>query len=161
MTIIAMNLVNGALTEHKHFPNQYSSFARVGDRYFAGGPNGLAEMTPGGKDVFVSASVTFNNNIDASVKFGSLDFGDSRMKRVTDIYLEAESDGALNLHVFTDDDEYVYPVTDIRPPLANRKANIGKGIRTRRWQFGISNQDGANFTIAGMSVLVATMARRV
>jgi len=153
MKIIVMNLVNGALTEYEHFP--FNSFAKIGNRYFACGSEGnigLVELT-GPKDDTTS--------IDAALKFGQLDFKDSHMKRVPDVYIEAESDGVLNLHVYTDADEYVYPVNDIPPPMLNRKTLIGKGIRTRRWQFGISNQDGANFSIASMSVLVNTMERRV
>lgn len=147
--IAALNTVHGAVTEYDH---TFVSFASIGSRHFGAGPDGIFELVGADDD---------GTPIAADVRTGKLDFNDSHTKRATDAYVEASCDGQLVFHVHTPTADYAYPLGDPSDELVNRKANLGRGVKTRRWQFGLTNEAGADFEVAEISVLVDATSRRV
>jgi hypothetical protein len=147
--MVAMNTVNGAVTA---YDLPFVSLVTINGRCFGAGALGIFELV---------GDTDNGQAIAASVRTGRLDFADSHGKRATDAYVEASSAGNLDFQVVTDSNEYSYPLGAPSVNLVNRKANLGRGIKTRRWQFGLSNASGADFEMAGMSVLVDATARRV
>lgn len=150
--IVVMNTVNGAVTEYEFPSISLTSLATINGKHFGAGPQGIFELT---------GNTDNGTAIAAEIQTGKLDFGDSRGKRVSDAYVEASSTGQMSFSVVTDAGSYSYPLGAPSVHLVNRKANLGKGIKTRRWQFKLNNVSGAAFEVAGMSVLVNSTARRV
>lgn len=151
MKMLSMNLANGAVTEYENFP--FVSFASVGGRTFAAGADGLFELTGTTDD---------GEAIAALVRLGKLDLGGTQQKRVTTAYVEATSEAALALHVFTEEgDDHAYPMGNTAETLAVHRALLGRGIRSKRLQIGLGNPGGGAFAVASVAVLVESGSRRV
>lgn len=149
MMIAALNTVHGAVTE---YDMPFVSLASIGGRYFGAGPSGIFELT-GGTDNGVA--------IAADIRTGKLDFGGSYKKSVSDVFIEASSAGELALQVYTDTATFSYSLDNPSTFMTNRRGKIGKGTKTRRWQFGVTNAAGCDFTINNFSALVAILSRRI
>lgn len=151
MKTFCMNLPTGAVTEYANFP--FVSFASLGGRTFAAGAGGLFELT----------GTTDNGEaIAALVKLGKLDLGGTQQKRVSSAYVEVSSEAALALHIFTEEgDDHAYPLGNTAETLAVHRALLGRGIRAKRMQIGLSNPGGGAFAVASVAVLVESGNRRV
>lgn len=150
MTTLCLNATNGAVTTFE-LP-ACTSFAVLGGRVFATGPAGLIELT-GDTDAGTA--------IAARVLLGNADFGDSHQKRIGEVYLDAlAAPGALNFEVVAEGEPYRY-TAEARSERGPHKAKTGRGLRSRRYQPGFSNNDGQDFTVLGLALLITAEGRRV
>lgn len=88
-------------------------------------------------------------DINSEVEFGISDLGAEDMTRLGYVTFDMRSSGALKLHVTVDGEDTTidYTVEQLRPGLHPVPVRTGRGLRSRNWQFGVSNVDGADFDI--------------
>jgi hypothetical protein len=148
-----MNTISTAVTTFENY--EYNSFTKFNGRYLAAGPGGIVIVDQGDKDD--------TTNIDAAMLSGELDFNSPQLKRMSDFYLAMRAAGNIALTVSTDEMgayDYTIKPYDIET-LKQRRDLIGKGMRGRYWQFGLSNTDGCDFDFDAYSMLVVDTSRRV
>ena len=148
-----MNTLTNSVTHYVAYP--YNSFAEFGGRYLAAGPGGLYQVEVGGTDTGAS--------INASLSFGQTDFDNEYQKRVSDYYIGMRSGDDINLTV-TVDEKYsasylISPFTESE--LKQRRSGLGKGLKGKYWQFGLTNTNGADFDFDTMNVAAVPLSRRV
>lgn len=96
-----------------------------------------------------------------------LDFATSRQKRVSAAWVGYTSDGELILKVRAVDMgemvEYCYKGRNIgaQADPAENRVKIGKGLRSRYWQFELANVDGADFEIDQVELYPIRLGSRV
>jgi hypothetical protein len=140
-SVLAMNLANGAVTEYQQFP--YNSFAVFAGKVLAAGAGGIVELT-GGTDQ--------GAQIAASVLTGLDDFGSDFNKRVTDAYVGAKSGSDMVFSVVVAGTSYTFTLPTTGADVRNHKAQLGKGLKHRYFQFGLANSGGADFALDGLAV---------
>lgn len=144
-----------AATEYENY--EFNSFAQVGSTYLGAAYDGIYEL---------SGSNDAGANIAAVVRTGLLDFGASQLKQVTRAYLGYTSDNRLILKtIATDGGQKTERWYELRDKTADdiREARIklGKGVKSRYWQFELINTDGGDFEIDQLQLLPLMLSRRV
>ena len=105
--------------------------------------------------------------IAAGIDTGTSDLGSPNSKRMGYAYLGAQTDGALLFNVQSMQAGsrlvYAYPFENwaIDDGYAPTRAKLGKGIRSRYWQFGVRNKNGSNFIIEDLQVVYDLTGRKV
>ena len=145
-----MNLADGAMTEYQQF--QFNSFAVFAGKVLAAGAGGIVELT---------GSTDQGAQIAASVLTGLDDFGIDFNKRVTDAYVGAKSGSDMVFSVVVAGIKYDYPLATTGADVRNHKANLGKDLKHRYFQFGLANAGGADFALDGLAVRGVPLSRRV
>jgi hypothetical protein len=149
---VAMHTETMALTTYSNYP--FNSFATFNGVYLGAGPAGIFALS-GTDDAGV--------NIDASARVGSSDFSTSHVKRVDRVYVGYRTDGDMILRIFTDEihvRDYRLRATG-RAGLHGNHVRLGKGLRSRYWQFEVRNVDGADFQMNMIELEPTTLQRRV
>jgi hypothetical protein len=149
-SVLAMNLANGAVTEYQQFP--FNSYAVFAGKVLAAGAGGIVELT-GGTDQ--GAQIT------SSVLTGLDDFGTDFNKRVTDAYVGAKSGSDMVFSVVVAVTKYDYTLPTTGVDVRNHKAQLGKGLKHRYFQFGLANSGGADFALDSLAVRGVPLSRRV
>ena len=135
----------------------FNSLCRIGDRYFGARDDGVY-LLEGEDDA--------GQPIDSAVRSMMLDFGSARQKRVTSAYLGYKSDGKLLLRVRSVDDgqlvENWYEAKQVtaEAPRAGYRT-LGRGMRSRYWQFELVNVEGADFELDKLELHPVYLSRRV
>jgi len=149
---VAMHTETMAVTTYSNYP--FNSFAAFNGIYLAAGDAGLFALTGATDDgVF----------IDAAMRVGITDFGDSHLKRVPRMYIGYRTDGDLILRVITDEAhtrDYPLRSTGVSG-IHGAHVKIGKGVNARYWQFEIRNVDGADFELSAIEAKPILTARRI
>jgi len=148
-----LNTRKGALTEYGSW--QFNSFATFNGQVLAAGPSGIVVL--GAQDKDNTTAIT------ARVRTGKDSFKSSFHKRVPRIYLGYESTGDLLVRTITTEGgerTYLLPWNNITG-VQQRRAPVGKGPRSRYWQFEVENKDGADFAVDNLLVHPVTLRRRV
>lgn len=145
---LSLNLPNRAVTEHTGL--SIASYARVGARVFAGGPDGLFEVTGTTDD---------GAAIESAFTLGLLDIDVDQQKRPKCAYVEASATAPIDLHVIHEGTDYSYPMDNDRTGLVVHKTPLGRGIRAKRLQIGVSS-DGL-VGLAAITIPVVDSSRRV
>lgn len=146
----AVNLTNNASSTYENY--NFNSMARWGEVYLAASDDGLF-VIGGDSDDGVA--------IEAALTLGKVDYGSARLKSIPYVYVGAASADDANLTVKVDEgDEYTYTLP-ASEQLGTRRAVLGKGLRSRYWQFTISNDGGADIEIDSVNIEVAELARRL
>ena len=101
--------------------------------------------------------------IVAELRTGLDDFGDETLKASAAAYIAVTSSGALELIVRVDGGkEYVYDLD--RPMVVDEhgpsRFPLGRGLRSRFWQVGVRNKDGAYFELDKLGLAIAAPRRR-
>lgn len=116
---------------------------------------------------FESVNVMTNDApVDAFVLNGALGKDASHVKRIPNVYVSGEAWGPMALTVFCDDDgdpvEYEYPF-ELRRNIStrNNRVALGKGLRSRYWQFKFSNTGGEYFALRTAAADTAITSRRL
>lgn len=145
-----MNAANYGVTQYSNYA--FNSFAKVGGTYLAANSAGLFKLE-GDDDAGVS--------IDALVKTGRVDVGNGSQTRIEKAYLGCKSDGKMLLKTITGDNiERWYTSTNPRSGSDTLKFTLGKGVKTRYWQFELANIDGQDFDIGDIELLPVVLTRR-
>jgi len=96
-----------------------------------------------------------------------LDMGSSRMKRIRSAYLGYTSTNELVLKVRSVDDgqlsEHWYKAAPVTSAEAPREGyvRVGQGLRSRYWQFELTNVDGGDFEIDQLEMYPLYLGRRI
>jgi hypothetical protein len=130
----------------------FSSFTVWNDKNYAANDQGLFELTGSDDD---------GTPIAASILTGKSDLGTVQHKRMAYVYVGASSDNGLQLAVHTDNGETnTYTVTAAEL-MGNSRTAIGKGLRSKYWQFEITNIDGGDFELESFEMRPDATIRRI
>jgi hypothetical protein len=144
------------VSQYQNYP--FNSLARIGSRYFAAGADGLYELT---------GSTDAGAPIVGYLKSGKLDFGSAMQKRMDSAYFAVATDGTVRLKVITHEDganvETWYQVTsrDEGEVAENIRLKIGKGLRSRYWQFELVVDEASSFELEEMQLIPMMLTRRL
>lgn len=148
-----LNTRKSSLSEYDNF--SFNSYAQFNGKVLACGPSGVFELGLQGTDAGTA--------IDATVTFGQESFASSLHKRVPRIYLGHVADGDLRFSTITTEGgtrTYALDWNGVSG-TQQRRIPVGKGPRSRFWQFSVSNVDGADFELNDLLVYVTRLRRRV
>lgn len=144
-----MNTENFAVSEYQNYP--FNSFAEINKQYYGANGNGI---------YLLEGSDDAGTNIDATFTVGKISFGNT-MSRADNAYLALRSDGAMLLKTVADDGvERWYELESSDWTLRDMRVKMGRGVKSRYWQFTISNVDGANFEVDELVLLPIILKRR-
>lgn len=143
------------LSEYQGF--NFNSFAEIGGKYYGAADDGLY-LLEGDDDA--------GTPIDASIKTMMIDFGSSQQKRVRSAYLGYTATGKLLLKVRAVDEgtlkEHWYEAQELTAQAPREQmVRIGRGLRSRYWQFELVNLDGADFELDVLELHPVVLNRRV
>lgn len=151
-TTWCMNVEAPALTNYTNF--SFHSLAQLGNVYLGANATGFYALA-GADDVGTA--------ISATLRFGFTDFESPQLKRVPAVYLSGRFNGKVNLLVKADGEgtEFSYPLDAIETNLENHLIKVGRGIRSRYWQFGLTNVLGSDFELDVFDIAEQILSRRV
>ena len=150
-----MNTQTSAMSQYNNYA--FNAFASFNNTTFGSFGNNIYELT-GPDDA--------GTQIDALLRTGMTDFGDSRYKRIHGAYMGYTSDGTVVLRVTTTDsgDKKTYWYRSIAQTAnSSRELRIpvGKGLQSRYWQFELINETGADFEIDVLELVPVMLDRRI
>ena len=149
-------LNGGAPSEYRNYP--FNGFTKFNGQYFGTADDGLY-LLEGDDDA--------GEPIEARIKTALMDFGTGVLKRVPDVYVAFVGSDQLVLKVVTtgqrgEQVETIYTSTVPEgTALHNGRIRIGQGLKSRYWQFELSNVDGAEFEIDELAWRPMTLDRRL
>ena len=152
-TCWVMNTENTAVTNYQGY--NFLAVGRYNGAYYGIKADGLYRLD----------SDTDNGApIPARFLSGLEDFDSEHMKRMDYSYVGLSSSGGMSLLVNTDDGATTrtYPVKRLSGSSKTRSGRIqlGKGIRSRYWQVGLSNMEGADFEVDSLGMLARVLNRK-
>jgi hypothetical protein len=146
----AVNLDTGAPSRYMGLPAT-SMFQHAGRTYVTNAA-GIYELT-GDSDA--------GQPIRAAVTLPRSDFSDGHEKRVPWVYVGARTAGPLVLKVITDSPSVrYYAVTSGGASVQGYRVQIGKGLKSRYWQFRLENKAGADFDLDSIEILPNVLRQR-
>ena len=103
--------------------------------------------------------------IGASLKTALMDFGNNLHKQVPYTYIGFSSDGELILKAISNQNgvkkERWYHCKPSRDADATSRVQLGRGVKSKYWQFEIINVDGADFDIESFEPMPLSLKRRI
>jgi len=145
-----LNLDTNATTRYEEYG--FNSFFERDGKYYGVANDGIYFLE-GNRDV--------EEPINALVELVNADLGSKKSKRVGEAYIHAASEGALVLKVTVEGETYYYAARSSSEYLASHRAAPGKGLNGVYWRFGVVNQDGDDFTLAGVQYSPAVNDRKI
>ena len=105
-------------------------------------------------------------NIDALIKTGLMDFGSNYEKQVPYAYIGLSKSGEMVLKTIVDyrgkRKEYQYTVTPrVIEATDTIRVPMGKGVKSRYWQFELSNENGSDFELDSLELIPLVLKRRI
>ena len=147
-----LNLHTRALTEYTGF--QFNSYARFAGYTLAASDGGVFKLDTTRNDA--------GTNIDAIVRTGQLDYDVSWLKRVPRLYIDYSTDGDVDVSTITSESgrrRYLLPHNSVTG-IQQRRVPVGKGPKSRHWQFEIANRNGSDFSINSFIAYPVVLGRR-
>jgi hypothetical protein len=144
------------ISEYDNFT--FNSMTQFKDKFYGTTDAGLYMM---GADTDDSAPIT------AELSSLMLDLGSSRMKRIRSAYLGYTASNQLVLKVRAVSDgqlsEHWYKARPVAIADAPREGyvRVGQGLRSRYWQFELTNVGGGDFEIDQLELYPLFLNRRV
>lgn len=148
-----MNTVTHAVSEYTNFP--FNSYCEFNGKSLAASTSGLFSL---GGDLDGTA------NISASFSSGVSDFGTSQLKRAERVYLGYRADGLMALKVTTGESVerwYELHASDTENGIHEARIKLGKGVKSRYWQFELVNKAGSDFEIDSFEFVEIAINRKV
>jgi len=106
-----------------------------------------------------------NEQVEAEIRTGLLDFGTSKHKQIVYAYLGLTNDDNIIFKTNTIQNgirkERFYKLTPSTAATDTRRVQLGKGVKGDLWQFAITNVDGADFSLDELEVLPLVLTRRI
>lgn len=150
-------LSQGAAWEYRNYP--FNGFVEVAGRYFGTADTGLFELVGADDD---------GEPIEGRIKTALLDFGTGKNKRVPDVYIAFAGGNKVVLKTITTDPKTGAIRTDIYtadvPPgdgLHNGRVKPGRGLKSRYWQFELTNVAGDALEIDELAFRPLILDRRL
>lgn len=145
-----VNLDSNASVQYEQYG--FNSFFQRGADYYGVANDGIYKLAGNTDD---------GEPIDALVEFAKSNFGVPQDKTMPNIYLAAASDGALVLKVVTGSNTLYYTARSNSIELDKHRVDLGRGLQGMYWQFSVMNQNGDDFSVAGMEFLPIASKRRI
>jgi hypothetical protein len=149
-----MNTRTMAASEYQNY--SFNSFSKIGQVYYGAKDDGIYRLGGATDD---------GEPINALVQSGLMDFGTSHYKSIPAVYLGVMSDGALALRVVTTEQgvrtENWYSSNINNDLAASDRIVLGKGLRSRYWEFTLTNVDGADFDVHQIEMIPVVLERRL
>ena len=146
-----MNPRVGGLTEYQNF--NFNSIAKIGASYYGASNTGLY-LLEGADDA--------GTDISVRIKFGAFNPGSGKKSRVEQAYIGVRTDGKIIFKTFADDGkERWYETQAVQGDLQTQRAKLGRGVKSRYWQFELMNRDGEPMDLEQFEFLPITLTRRV
>ena len=144
-----------APSEYQFADLQFNSACKHGTRYLMAADDGIYEFTT---DTGVESVMTY-------IKTGKTDFGSDLKKRIVNSYMVYSASGQMVLKVTTSEFGNLVTRNYRMPPQAAdttdaRRIDIGKGIKSRYWQFEVVG-DGVDCDIDEIGMLPVVLSRRI
>lgn len=150
-----LNTRKGVLTEYgPEFA--FNSFANFNGVVLACGAGGVVVLGIQDDDNGVK--------IDGKFRTGQEAFASSLHKRIPRLYVSGNFAGDMLFRTITEEGgtrTYSLPYNNNPTSLQQRRVPIGKGPRSRYWQFEIENTNGADFGVNDLLVYPTILRRRV
>ena len=148
-----LNTRKSAITEYDNF--DFNSYTVFQGKVIAANANGLVELGLQDNDAGTA--------IDAVMTTGQESFASSLHKRVPRIYVGYSTDGDMRFSTITVEGGTRTYALDYNGVVGTqqRRIGVGKGPRSRFWQFSVANVNGADFEINDLNVFVTKIKRRV
>lgn len=147
-TTWAMNARTAAVTEYRNY--EFNSFAKLGDRYVAASADGLYELLGDDDD---------GDDIIARLVGGFMQFGGTKLSRLSAAYIAARGEGTFVLKIETADGEVYNYSVDTRD-MRSTKFHMGKGQRARYFAFELISA-GQDFDLDTLEFVPVVVQRRV
>lgn len=148
-TTWVVNTRTNAVTEYDNY--DFRSFAQMGDRYIAAGPEGLYELDGDTDD---------GTSIVSRMMSGYLQLNEKKMFGIKGAYVSIRGGGRFYLKLISGDGrEYVYELK-AQPNLMTTKVKVGKGIKTTYMAFELVTE-GQDFDLDSIEFIPMTSGRRV
>jgi len=129
LAVWAANLSTAGHSRYAGFG--FNSFAFFDGHYYGCKSDGIYEL---------SGALDGTAPIPWTVTFAETDFGSTMLKRVANVIVGAKSSGPLALKVVHDPAHiYAYPVTPSGLDARASRVKIGKGLKSRYWQFELAS----------------------
>jgi len=147
----ALNMENGAATEYRGWDfNSLTTFKGVPLAADATGIYSMDAADDGGLA------------IDARARTGVSDLGAHQLKRVRDMWVGCRANGPMAFRTITDEQtqrEYIMSRVDTGSQA--RRVKLGRGVKSRYWQFEVANIEGADFQLESLVTEPEILTRRV
>jgi len=148
-----LNTRTGALTEYGTFA--FNSYTVFNGKVIAAGATGLVEVGLQATDAGAA--------INSTATTGQESFGSSVHKRVPRVYTSYSADGDMRFSTITTEGgtrTYALDWNSLHG-TQQRRVPVGKGPKSRFWQFSMANVNGADFSINDVLVMPTHLRRRV
>lgn len=146
-----LNTESTGLTQYEQYP--FNSLTRFGNRYLGAGEMGICEL---------SGNTDNGQLIAAKLKTGVTDFGSPMRKRIDRAYLGITSEGDILLKVTSDKGvEDWYSLSPRTGDIHTERVKLGKGVKSRYWQFELTNSEGAHFELESLELVPIILSRRL
>lgn len=147
-------VVNADTSASSSYENYaFNSFSDVAGQMFAARSDGL---------YLLEGDTDAGSPIQASLSFGSTDFGSPQLKRPEFAYIGVSSTGTMYLKVIVNGGtEYIYAARRSDDFLAQQRIDLGKGMRASYVTFQLYNSDGCDFELNTVRFEAAELTRRI
>jgi hypothetical protein len=150
-----METKNYAVTEYTNYSfNSFCEFEK--NSYYAADSTGIYRL--GGPNNDYDEDDT--TNIDIEIKKQKIDLEVFQEKRVSEVYLNLESDGDMSLEIFADSKSQKYMLSNGFPNLHTLQFIPGKGLKGKFIDFSIKNLRGSDFKLNEIEMLIDILERR-
>jgi len=147
-----LNLHTRALSEYTGF--EFNSYARFAGHTLAASSGGVFKLDATKTDA--------GTPIEGLVRTGVHDYDTSWLKRIPRLYVNYSTEGDVEVRTITSEDgrrRYLLPHNNV-VGVQQRRVPIGKGPKSRYWQYEITNRDGADFGLSSFVVYPELLRRR-
>lgn len=148
-----MNLMNQAISTYSNY--NFNSIACFNGTYLGATDTGIYPL---------SGDTDNGADIDAKIKTGSMDFGDTIIKYARDVWITFRSNGNLTLVIFVDEDTTTTiqkQTTIVSDSIIEERLKLPRGLRGRFYTVELKNFSGADFDIDSFNLLVESVRRKV
>jgi len=147
-----LNLHTRALSEYTGF--QFNSYARFAGHTLGASSGGVFKLDTTKSDA--------GTPIEGLVRTGVHDYDVSWLKRVPRLYVNYSAEGDMEVRTITSEDgrrRYLLPHNNVTG-IQQRRVPVGRGPKSRYWQYEIANRDGADFALSSFIVYPIALRRR-
>jgi len=138
------------MTTYSNF--NFNSFAPP----YAAKTDGIYELTGDDDD---------GTNITAYITTGLDDYGQALLKRIPEVYIGGTLDGKVLLKVITSQDgtrtSDWYSLTEDYSTEDTARFQVGRGLRSRYWQWRLENVQGSDFDLDSLELRPLVLSRRL
>ena len=145
--------MNQAISTYSNY--NFNSIACFNGTYLGATDTGIYPLT---------GDTDNGTDIDASIKTGSMNFGDTIIKYARDVWITFRSDGNLTLSIFVDEDTTTTiqkQTTIVSDTIIEERLKPPRGLRGRFYTVELKNLSGADFDIDSLNMLVESIHRKV